>query len=92
MNRCSKRLFVYETPNAFIWRISQAELNRRRVLLWGLLLMALWVIILGTKGRQKSTHWTDFYLKIWDFLSRFLKSKLFLQSLCKVCVKNLERH
>ena len=33
----------------------------------------------------------NFYLKIWDFWSRF-QSKLFLKSLCEVSVKNLERH
>ena len=32
-----------------------------------------------------------FYLKIWDFRSRFQHSKFFLQSLCEVCVKILER-
>ena len=34
----------------------------------------------------------NFYLKIWDFQSRFQQSKLLLQSLCEVCVKNWECH
>ena len=43
---------------------------------------------LNFPGRKvlRNGLWTNFYLKIWDFPFR-KKSKLFLQSLCQVCVK-----
>ena len=41
-----------------------------------------------------SPHWTNIYhhWRSGTSIPHFQQSKLFLQSLCKVCVKNLERH
>ena len=86
MNRCSKLLrYVYEIPNAFIGRISQAEPkklasvvkpNTRHAL--GIAVDFVGDHLKDKKGDRISTHWTSFYLKNWDFRSPFQQSKLFL--------------
>ena len=97
MKSCSKFLrYVYEMPNVFIGRISQAEPGRSllRVVLCEYIFKVQNATEFNTLDKLLSEdlgHSIPF-LAIQAIRSRFQQSKLFLQSLWEMCIiQNAER-
>ena len=79
--------YVYEILNAFI--VLQVEPKKLASVVKPKTRRALGIVVdFVVDGIQHIGQ--TFISKIWVFRSRFQQSKLFHESLCEVCVKNLD--